>query len=294
MSDPSTWPTDFDALWNYDQPAESEQQFRALLPVAERSGDHGYLAELLSQIARAEGLQHKFDAAHTTLDRAAALIGARPSRAGVRYLLERGRVFNSAQQLPQAHVLFSEAWELAQALYEDGYAVDAAHMLAIVAPPEQKLAWEQRALALAEQSAQPRARGWLGSLYNNIGWSYHALGQHEQALAMFERALDARTAAGDAQAIHIARWCVARGLRALGRHTEALAAQQALQHTLDARGASDGYVYEELGENLLALGQAEAARPYFARAYTELAQDPWLAESEPERLARLQALGTNA
>ena len=53
-------------------------------------------------------------------------------------------------------------------------------------------------------------------------------------------------------------------------------------------------MYEELGENLLALGQAEAARPYFARAYTELAQDPWLAESEPERLARLQALGTNA
>ncbi|MFN8566160.1 MAG: hypothetical protein U0Z44_01285 [Kouleothrix sp.] len=199
MSDPSTWPTDFDALWNYDQPAESEQQFRALLPVAERSGDHGYLAELLSQIARAEGLQRKFDAAHTTLDRAAALIGARPSRAGVRYLLERGRVFNSAQQLPQAHVLFSEAWELAQALHEDGYAVDAAHMLAIVAPPEQKLAWERRALALAGESASATRAGLACS--TTTGWSNTRLGSIEQALAMFERAPDARTAAVDAQAI---------------------------------------------------------------------------------------------
>jgi len=43
------------------------------------------------------------------------------------------------------------------------YAIDAAHMLAITAPAEQQLEWNLRALALAEQSPQPRARGIVGS-----------------------------------------------------------------------------------------------------------------------------------
>lgn len=282
---------DFDAWWDYDQPAESERRFRELLPQAEASGDHGYSAELLTQIARAAGLQREFAAAHAMLDAAAALIGGVAGRPQIRYLLERGRAFNSAGQPEQAQPLFMQAWELARAQREDFYAVDAAHMLAIVEPPAQKLAWERRALELAEASDQPRARGWLGSLYNNMGWSYHALGEHAQALDCFERALAARQAAGAAGPIRIARWCVGRGLRALGRHAEALAVQQALAAELSGAGQSDGFIDEELGECLLALGQPEQARPYFARAHAELARDPWLAEHEPARIERLRALG---
>ena len=48
---------------------------------------------------------------------------------------------------------------------------------------------------------------------------------------------------------------------------------------------------EELGECLLGLGRAADARPHFTLAYARLSQDPWLAEREPERLARLQRLG---
>jgi tetratricopeptide (TPR) repeat protein len=282
---------DVDAWWDYDQPAESERRFRELLPQAEASGDPGYHAELLTQIARAEGLQRKFTSAHATLDAAAELIGGAGGRPRVRYLLERGRAFNSAGSPGQARPLFLEAWDLARALHEDFYAVDAAHMLGIVEPPAQKLAWERRALELAEASDQPRARGWLGSLYNNMGWSYHALGQHAQALDCFERALAAREAAGAIGPIRIARWCVGRGLRALGRHAEALALQRALAAELTSDAQADGYVEEELGECLLALGQAEQARPHFAGAYAELSQDAWLAEHEPARLERLRQLG---
>jgi hypothetical protein len=49
-----------------------------------------------------------------------------------------------------------------------------------------------------------------------------------------------------------------------------------------------------LGECLLALDRRVEARPYFARAYSELAQDPWLAEDEPTRLERLKQLGSEA
>ena len=59
---------DFDSLWNYDDPAATEQQFRELLPAAESSGDKSYHLQLLTQIARAQGLQRQFEAAHQTLD----------------------------------------------------------------------------------------------------------------------------------------------------------------------------------------------------------------------------------
>ena len=47
---------DFDSLWNFDAPETSEAAFRAVLPVAKSSGDRDYLAQLLTQIARSEGL----------------------------------------------------------------------------------------------------------------------------------------------------------------------------------------------------------------------------------------------
>ncbi len=52
----------------------------------------------------------------------------------------------------QGQPLFQQAWELAQTEQQDFYAIDAAHMLAIIAPAEQQLEWNLRALTLAEQS----------------------------------------------------------------------------------------------------------------------------------------------
>src|SRR5256885_1926355 len=86
----------FDALWDYDHPVTSESRFRALLPQAEAAGDAAYRAELLTQIARTEGLQGRFAAAHQTLDTVEALLTSDLVTARLRYLLERGRVFNSA------------------------------------------------------------------------------------------------------------------------------------------------------------------------------------------------------
>lgn len=59
---------DFQGLWDYNDPAGTESKFRAVLAKAEASDDRGYQAELLTQIARAQGVQRQFDAAHATLD----------------------------------------------------------------------------------------------------------------------------------------------------------------------------------------------------------------------------------
>ncbi len=281
---------EFDKLWNYDDPAATERQFRQLLPDAESDGDKSYLAQLLTQIARAQGLQREFENAHQTLDVVSKLLDDDLTTARIRYLLERGRIFNSSGKKDQAYPLFFEAWELAQTAHEDFYAVDAAHMLAIVESGNEQMAWNLKALALAESSSQPRAQKWLGSLYNNIGWTYHDNMQYDEALDIFEKALKFREEQGEASTIRIAKWCVARTVRSLGRVQEALDRQFALLDEHHTAGTSDGFVSEEIGECLLALGRAEESCSFFAQAYAELSKDEWLVANEQARLERLKSL----
>lgn len=288
---------DFDSLWDYSKPAETETQFRALLPAAEQSGDSVYLAELQTQIARTLSLQQKFAEAHALLDEVEAkttraVDSASWERVHVRYLLERGRTFNSANEMKKALPLFVEAWIRARAAGLDGYAVDAAHMAAIAALPEDVMTWNQKALALAEHSPDPKARRWRASLYNNIGWDYFARGDYDSALVVFEKAVDARIEQQQPVEARFARWCVAKTRRLLGQADTALALQQQLERETAAAGDSpDGFICEELAECLLALGREDEARPHFARAYELLHTDSWLARDEPERLRRLKTLG---
>ncbi len=283
---PQTNLPDFDSLWDYSAPDKTETKFRELLLQFPES------LELLTQIARAQGLQRKFDEAHETLDEVEKQLDENPSRAKVRYLLERGRVFNSSRQADKAKPFFEQALDLAKKLGEDFYAVDAAHMLAIIADdPASSLSLNLIAIQMAESSLEERARNWLGSLYNNTGWSYHDAGEYESALAIFEKAESFFRAKGGVDKIRIAVWTVARCLRSLNRLDEALSKQLALHAEFESAGETDGFVFEEIGECLLALQRGEEAKPYFAKAYEVLSQDVWLMENEPDRIARLKQLG---
>lgn len=240
---------DFDKLWDYQKAGETEAKFRSILPLADQSGNQEYRLQLGTQIARTLSLQAKFDEAHAELDLIERAVGDATPVAEIRYLLERGRTFNSAKKIPQAMPLFLHAYLVATMRGLDALAVDAAHMVAAAEKdPAQQMEWNLKALAIAERSADPKARGWIASLTNNIGWTLHGQGKFEEALAMFEKALALRIEKGDAYSIHVARWCVARTLRSLGRFAEALAIQKALKAALEAAGESDQYVDEELAE----------------------------------------------
>jgi tetratricopeptide (TPR) repeat protein len=278
---------DFDALWDYSAPDKTETKFREIL-----SGVSGNeRLELLTQIARTQGLQRKFDDAHQTLEEVERHLGNNLSRVHVRYLLERGRVFNSSRQQEKAKPYFEQAFEEAKQLHEDFYAVDAIHMLAILADPASALTLNLRAIQLAESSQQERAHNWLGSLYNNMGWTYHDMGNYESALDMFEKAEAFRRSKGETGSIRVATWAVARALRSLNRVEEALSRQQLLEKEFESVNETDGYVFEEIGECLLLLNRTEEARPYLAKAYKVLSEDGFLVENESERLDRLKKLG---
>jgi tetratricopeptide (TPR) repeat protein len=276
------WP-DFNDLWDYNDPAGTERRFRALL-AGKPSADPAYRLQLMTQIGRTLSLQKKYTDAHAILDVVEQQM-AGGDVVEVCYLLERGRTYNSSGQPETAVPLFHRAYLIGRAIGADFYVVDALHMLAIAVLPEERLKWNYHAIDYAKGSLQERARNWLGSLYNNTGWTLFDDGRYEEALEMFEEALAFRESQGNPENVKIARWSVAKTLRLLGRVEEALAIQRELQ---DPAGG-DGFTEEEIAECLYALGRIEEAKPYFAAAYEWLSQDEWVA-ADKDRLQRLHTL----
>ena len=267
---------ELDSLWDFNDPAASEQKFWHWL--AQDGLEADFRAEGLIQLARSQGLQRRFEDTHKTLDRAQEIIEGE-GRAKVRLLLERGRAFNSGGDKPKALELFHEAAILARKVGEEGLEIDAMHMVAIADDPARSAQHNRAAIRRAEASHDPAARKWLASLNNNLGWSLFEEGKTEEALKCFKDAVTQREELGDADRLSTAQWCVGRALRELSRDQEALAIQESL-FEIDLHG----YVNEELAILYTKNGDERAA----ARAQKAIEM---LGDSlEPERLATLKEI----
>ena len=279
----------FDALWNYGDPAGTEAKLRALLPEAQASGDAGYELELLTQVARTQGLQNQFDVAHATLDEVESrLQNLDLPVANVRYLLERGRVFNSSGKPELALPLFVQAAERAERISNWRYAIDGVHMAAIAEPSvEKQVEWNRRGIAMALD--HPDQRGWLFALYNNLGESFITLKRYDDALACFRNYVALNVERGQEPDLFATK-DIARCLRLLGDANEALATIEPVHAKLAADGQRDGWISEEYAECLLAKGKADEARPHFATALELLSSDPWVVQHEPAKIGRLEAM----
>ena len=258
-------------LWNFSDPAASEQRFRDALATA--SGDDAI--ELQTQIARSYGLRRRFDEARRILASVEASIPGAGPAAQVRYHLELGRTFASPAHKPdevtpdrreQARAAYTAAFEKAKAARLDDLAIDALHMMVMVdTAPAAQLAWNEKAIAYMEASAQPEARKWEGSLRNNVGYAYHLAGRYDEALAQYRLSLAAYEREGRAPAVRIAWWMIARTHRAQSKTQEALAIQLRLEREFDAAGEPDPYVYEELETLYRQAGDAARADGYAAK-----------------------------
>ncbi|KAI8851249.1 hypothetical protein BC829DRAFT_387671 [Chytridium lagenaria] len=251
---------DIDELWTFNDPSTSESRFKELLDKTEAGPLH---AEILTQLARSLGLQRKFEEAKELLEKSkseimrledadpteSVLIDLRVSR--TRHLLELGRVINSSGDASGSIRYFRMAIQISRLGPSERlqyYEIDGLHMLAIVeSEVEVKVQRTQEALEICEKSTYQRTQGWILSLLNNLGWTFHDNGRYEEALDAFQKAEQygrKRLAAGDSkfdERVRIARWTVARTLRSLERFDEALEIQR-----VGELEKKDGYVYEEL------------------------------------------------
>lgn len=288
----------FDDLF-VGSPVDIENNLNKLLPEALTLKDHSIYLQILSQIALAQAMQKKFDAAHKTLNTAEGLLKPEDHLAKVRILLERGRVYMQSGDNEVARPFFLKSYELSKANNFDYHTANAAHMIAIIAStPEEKIKWNKLAIELVENSPSVRAQAWQGSLYNNLGQAYLEAKLYPQALDILKKAQKFREKEGYGPNIRVAKWAVARALRLLNQNEEALNMLLPLIKEYDAMteaGNFDipqeilpsirGLVYEELAE----IYAAKAAA--FAKlAYDDLSQDEWFKKLETNRLERLKHL----
>jgi tetratricopeptide (TPR) repeat protein len=273
-------------LWDFADLDGSERRLREALA---RESTPAGRAEILTQLARVEGLRGDFEAVERLVEEAES-VAAGELLPRVRIDLERGRLYRSSGDRERALPLFESAYALALEAEEGFLAGDAAHMAALAAPGrEAYVAWTERGIALAE--SREDARYWLGPLLNNLGWEHYEAGEHEKALSAFERALAAREDdPGSPEPIALARYAVGKALRALGRSQEAVAhVEQAVAWARD-EGAPDGWYHEELALEYAELGRSGAAAEQARLALPLLEEaDPSFAD-DAERRSRLRAL----
>src|SRR4051812_8346021 len=256
-------------LWDFGDLDVSEARFRAQLD--EETTDAGR-AEVLTQLARVEGLRGEFEKCDVLLAEAEALGGAE-----VRVLLERGRRQRSSGQPGAGKAPFEQAFELARTTGDDVLAVDAAHMVAIVDDME---AWTARGVEIAASSDDPGVRYWLGPLYNNVGWLRFEAGDTAGALEAFELALASRERDDPRpDALAFARYGAGRALRAAGRAEEAAAMLE------QCVSLGDIDFHEELAEDYAALGRHADAREQAERALALIPDG-----GDAARIARLREL----
>ncbi|MFE5408548.1 hypothetical protein [Microbacterium sp. NPDC056569] len=185
--------TRLDELWDFFDAAGSEARLRA---AAEDETDAATRAELETQVARALGLQERFDEADGALD----AVSIEDAAVAARAALERGRVRNSAGDPATAVPYFLAAVDAASAAGLTFLRVDALHMLAI-AEPDQAEEWTAAAFGALDGVEDPRTLRWRVSLHNNAGWRLFDAGRFTEAVTSFEAAREAATRWGTPQQV---------------------------------------------------------------------------------------------
>jgi tetratricopeptide (TPR) repeat protein len=273
-------------LWDFGDLDASEARLRAQL---EAEGSAGGRAEVLTQLARVEGLRGDFAAGEQLLEEAVPLAKG-DAVAAARIDLERGRLRRSSGDREAALPLFESAYAKAGEAQEWFIATDAAHMAALAAPDRAGfVAWTTRGIDLGDEHEE--AAYWAGPLLNNLGWDRYEAGEHDLALDAFERALAVRERDPDnPEPIALARYAVGKALRALGRAGDAIPHLEQAVAWAESAGTPDGWYHEELALEYADAGRADAAREHARAAIPLLEQgDPSFAE-DADRAARLHDL----
>jgi tetratricopeptide (TPR) repeat protein len=273
-------------LWDFGDLDATEARLREQLTAEESAEGRG---EVLTQLARVEGLRGDFATGERLVDEAQELAGE-SGAALARVDLERGRLRRSSGDRAAAFPLVESAYALAHDAAEWFVAADAAHMAALAAPDRSSfVAWTTRGIELGDEHEE--ASYWAGPLLNNLGWEHYESGEHKLALDAFERALRAREREPDKpEPIALARYAVGKALRALGRSGEATPLLEQAVAWAESEGAPDGWFHEELAEEYAAVGRTADARAHAMAAIPLLERADQSFAKDTERISRLRRL----
>ncbi len=245
------------------------QSYLTAIDLARKEFNRSVETEALAQAARMSLLGDRKEQGRAYLDSARTIADDSDPMGWSRFLGVLGRFQWKDDELSAARKTFEQMYEYCSvnALY--GRAVDAAHMVAIVAEtPEDQIAWGYRGIEAAEAADQER---WLGPLWNNMAGTYYESRQFDSALACYLKARDYHWRFSDETAKLFADYHIGMTFRRLGQYDEAkrwLRPVLAWAERLDNPGAI-GQACEDLGEAMIGGGEKAAGVQLMRRAREE-------------------------
>ncbi|MCA8914819.1 MAG: hypothetical protein KDB90_05365 [Planctomycetes bacterium] len=158
----------------------ARESYLQAIETAPESDWNPAVAEAYAQIARTYGIQGKYEEGRLWLAKAASAADSREPRTWSRYLGVRGRFeWQDEKDNEKAKATFIEMYDYCKEHKLFSRELDAAHMVAIVGTPEEQVEWALKAIEAAEKGGET---GWLGPLWNNLGWTYEERGEYDKML----------------------------------------------------------------------------------------------------------------
>ena len=294
-----------DTLFARREYAAAGKVFADAAARAETQGNASVRVEALSMAARSDLIRGEAEADRTWLARAAALATPEDPRGWSRYLGVRGRFeWQDDKNNPKATATFKEMYEYCMDRKLNDRAVDTAHMVAITGRPDEQIAWAYKGIAAAEAGGYD---GWLGPMWNNLGWSYDGRGQYDEALTALLKAREYHHKSSDALAKLAADIFVGRAYRMTGnldesqrwiddahRRAQQLSAEKPDDENITERLAN---THEQLGELTAARGENAAALEHFTqsrRLLIEAGDETWGPDEIKRVDERIRSLTTGS
>ncbi len=279
-------------MWDFSDPEACEKKF--LEKMKEHSKSAFDVWELQTQVARALGLQGKFIQAFHVLDSIQAGFEYAPTckskdLVGIRYNLERGRILLLDKRISESIRYFRFALKLALKIEADDLSVDAIKMLLSVTCVNERIELGLKGINIASEKGNENLHYSIGEMATGVGQAYLEKQDYQKAIEQFMHARDIFSKAFDADNVRVIRRLICIAQRYLGQHKEALLELRAQEEWLKKSGNIDGIVFEEIAENLLALGHSSSSI-YFSKALKCFETQLLIADMDPKRITRIREL----
>ena len=161
-------------------------EYTQVLETARSEFNRSVETEALAQLARVHLLLNRKDEGRGWLSNAAQKATDSDPMGWSRYLGVRGRYEWKDDDLTASRKTFNEMFVFCNTNALWSRAVDAAHMIAIVADsPEEQIEWSRKGIEAAESGG---VESWLGPLWNNLAGTYYDTKQYDSALTCYIKA----------------------------------------------------------------------------------------------------------
>lgn len=266
----------------YDEAIEIYEQ---AVNAAEEENYISDLVEALSQVARCYLALNKKEEGRIWLRKAEDKATENEPNGWSRYLSVRGRfewkdgVSESGEFLPEIKKATDTFKEMYTYCFKHNLlsrAVDATNMISITGTADEKIEWGLKGIKAAEEGG---IEGWLGPLWNNLGWNYNDLERYDEALEALKKAREYHYKKGDDLAKLKADWSVGQAYRKTGQFDSAYVLMQKVYDWSEKRYKENptpdnaewiGHSCRELGELALTGGDEKKALEHLTRAKENL------------------------